>query len=54
MHAGLCQLSKLSKMQHLSLSGSFGDCTLNGLGAALAAMNGDEPDLFAWDGTMFF
>ena len=54
MNAGLRQLSKLSKLQHLSLSGSFGGCTLNGLGAALTAMNGNEPGVFAWDGSMLF
>jgi hypothetical protein len=41
MHrAGLAQLSRLRKLQHLSLAGGFARCTHNGLGAALATMTG--------------
>lgn len=45
-HAGLSQLSRLSKLQHLSLSDSFISCTHNGLDAALATMTGIAHHLF--------
>ena len=50
MHrAGLAQLSRLRKLQHLSLSGCFASCTHRGLGAALAAMTGIAPFTSARD-----
>jgi hypothetical protein len=38
--AGLCQLSKLSQLQHLSLAGSFRLGKHHGVNAALATMTG--------------
>lgn len=44
MHrAGLGQLSRLRKLQHLSLAGGFASCTHNGMSAALATMTGIAP-----------
>ena len=38
--AGFSQMSKLRKLQHLSLAQSFEGCTHYGLDAALATMTG--------------
>ena len=44
MHrAGLGQLSRLRKLQHLSLAGCFASCTHQGLEAALATLTGGAP-----------
>jgi hypothetical protein len=43
-HAGLCQLSQLTRLQTLIMRDSFISCTYVGLVAALATMTGATPN----------